>query len=93
MGPEADDTLVVLLAVHVPLNHKRLIPFNRFPNRLSEAPASGHGNVCLQLIGDPINDLVDVSHIRDLNDQLRRSLTGGMLVMTRGIMASECNAS
>jgi hypothetical protein len=34
-----------------------------------------------------MNDLVDVSHIRDLNDQLRRSLTGGMLVMTKGIIA------
>ena len=34
-----------------------------------------------------MNDLVDVSRIRDLNDQLRRSLTGGMLVMTRGIIA------
>src|SRR3954454_5092798 len=55
--------------------------------RCSEAPASGHGNVCLQPTGDPMNDLVDVSHIRDLNDQLRRSLTGGMLVMTKGIIA------
>ena len=34
-----------------------------------------------------MTDLVDVSRIRDLNDQLRRSLTGGMLVMTRGIIA------
>jgi hypothetical protein len=31
-----------------------------------------------------MTDLVDVSRIRDLNDQLRRSLTGGVLVMTRG---------
>ena len=34
-----------------------------------------------------MTDLVDVSRIRDLNDQLRRSLTGGVLVMTRGIIA------
>src|SRR4051812_27358525 len=55
--------------------------------RRSEAPASGLGNVRLQPTGDPMNDLVDVSRIRDLNDQLRRSLTGGVLVMTRGIIA------
>ena len=34
-----------------------------------------------------MTDLVDVSRIRDLNDQLRRSLTGGVLVMTKGIIA------
>ncbi len=34
-----------------------------------------------------MSDLVSVSRIRDLNDQLRRSLSGGMLVMTRGIIA------
>ena len=34
-----------------------------------------------------MDDLVDVSRIRNLNDQLRRSLTGGVLVMTRGIIA------
>ena len=34
-----------------------------------------------------MTELVDVSRIRDLNDQLRRSLTGGMLVMTKGIIA------
>src|SRR5215207_125879 len=28
-----------------------------------------------------------MSRIRDLNDQLRRSLTGGMLVMTKGVIA------
>src|SRR5919107_6050116 len=33
-----------------------------------------------------MDDLVDVSRIRDLNDQLRRSLNGGVLVMTRGII-------
>ena len=33
-----------------------------------------------------MTDLVDVSRIRDLNDQLRRSLNGGILVMTRGII-------
>ena len=33
-----------------------------------------------------MTDLVDVSRIRDLNDQLRRSLNGGVLVMTRGII-------
>src|SRR4051794_4011480 len=53
----------------------------------SEAPASGLGNVRLQLIGDPMTEIVDVSRIRDLNDQLRRSLTGGVLVMTKGIIA------
>src|SRR5215218_1626190 len=51
------------------------------------APASGHGSVRLQCTGDPMTDLVDVSRIRDLNDQLRRSLSGGMLVMTKGIIA------
>jgi hypothetical protein len=35
----------------------------------------------------PTTELVDVSRIRDLNDQLRRSLTGGMLVMTKGVIA------
>src|SRR5215212_5011989 len=35
----------------------------------------------------PMTEIVAVSRIRDLNDQLRRSLTGGMLVMTRGIIA------
>ena len=34
-----------------------------------------------------MNDLVDISRIRDLNDQLRRSLTGGVLVMTAGVIA------
>jgi Protein of unknown function (DUF3768) len=34
-----------------------------------------------------MTDLVDVSRIRHLNDQLRRSLSGGMLVMTKGIVA------
>ena len=34
-----------------------------------------------------MTELVAASRIRDLNDQLRRSLTGGMLVMTRGIIA------
>jgi hypothetical protein len=34
-----------------------------------------------------MTDLVDVSRIRDLNDQLRRSLTGGVLVMTKDIIA------
>src|SRR6185312_275907 len=53
----------------------------------SGAPASGPGSVRLQRIGDPMTDLVDVSRIRDLNDQLRRSLNGGVLVMTRGIIA------
>src|SRR5690349_21315709 len=53
----------------------------------SGAPASGLGSVCLALTGDPMTDLVDVSRICDLNDELRRSLTGGVLVMTRGIIA------
>src|SRR5215207_1281258 len=34
-----------------------------------------------------MNEIVDVSRIRDLNDHLRCSLTGGMLVMTKGIIA------
>jgi hypothetical protein len=34
-----------------------------------------------------MTDLVDVSRIRDLNDQLRRSLNGGVLVMTAGVIA------
>src|SRR5215204_4037256 len=54
--------------------------------RCSGAIVSGHGSVRLELTGDPRNDLVDVSRIRDLNDQLRRSLSGGVLVMTRGII-------
>src|SRR3954468_4563092 len=62
------------------------LPSKTHANR-SGAPASGRGNVRLQLIGDPMNDLVDVSRIRDLNDQLRRSLTGGVLLMTKGIIA------
>jgi len=33
-----------------------------------------------------MTDLVDVSRIRDLNDQLRRSLTGGELVITAGVI-------
>src|SRR4051794_14377244 len=66
-----------------------LSPYPSFKTHASrsEAPASGHGNVRLQLAGDLMNDLVDVSRIRDLNDQLRRSLTGGVLVMTKGIIA------
>src|SRR5215207_4636777 len=53
----------------------------------SGALASEPGSVRLALTGDPMTDLVDVSRIRDLNDQLRRSLTGGVLVMTKGIIA------
>jgi len=34
-----------------------------------------------------MSDIVDVSRIRTLNDALRRSLTGGVLMMTRGIIA------
>jgi hypothetical protein len=34
-----------------------------------------------------MNDIVDVSKIRELNDQLRHSLRGGMLVMTAGLIA------
>ena len=34
-----------------------------------------------------MTEIVDVSRIRDLNDQLQRSLTGGVLVMTKGIIA------
>jgi len=34
-----------------------------------------------------MDDLVAVSCIRDLNDQFRRSLTGGLLHITRGVIA------
>src|SRR4051794_35240058 len=34
-----------------------------------------------------MTDLVDVSRIRDLNDQLRHSLAGGLLHITRGVIA------
>ena len=34
-----------------------------------------------------MTEIVAASRIRDLNDQLRRSLTGGVLVMTKGIIA------
>ncbi len=34
-----------------------------------------------------MNDIADVSRIRVLNDALRRSLTGGVLMMTRGVIA------
>src|SRR4051794_12708182 len=53
----------------------------------SEAPASGPGSVRLELAGVPMTEIVAASRIRDLNDQFRRSLTGGMLAMTKGIIA------
>jgi hypothetical protein len=34
-----------------------------------------------------MNDIVDVTTIRELNDQFRQSLRGGMLVMTAGVIA------
>jgi hypothetical protein len=34
-----------------------------------------------------MNDIVDVTAIRELNDQLRQSLRGGVLVMTAGVIA------
>ena len=34
-----------------------------------------------------MNDVVDVTAIRQLNDQLRKSLSGGVLVMTAGVRA------
>jgi hypothetical protein len=34
-----------------------------------------------------MDDVVDVSRIRVLNDASRRSLTGGVLMMTRGVIA------
>ena len=34
-----------------------------------------------------MTEIVDVSRIRDLNDQLRRSLNGGVLIMTAGVIA------
>ncbi len=34
-----------------------------------------------------MTDIVDVSRIRALNDDLRRSLAGGVLMMTKGVIA------
>ncbi len=34
-----------------------------------------------------MTDIVDVSRIRALNDELRRSLAGGVLMMTSGVIA------
>ena len=34
-----------------------------------------------------MNDIVNATAIRDLNDQLRQSLAGGVLVMTAGVIA------
>ncbi len=34
-----------------------------------------------------MTEIVDAARIRDLNDQLCRSLSGGVLMMTRGIIA------
>jgi hypothetical protein len=34
-----------------------------------------------------MSDIVDVTTIRELNDELRRSLAGGVLVMTAGVIA------
>src|SRR5215207_3835122 len=68
-------------------SHLPLFSPSKTDARHSGASASGYRSVRLELTGDPMTDLVDVSRIRDLNDQLRRSLTGGMLVMTRGIIA------
>src|SRR5215210_7026849 len=34
-----------------------------------------------------MQDIVDVSRIRALNDDLRRSLAGGVLMMTAGVIA------
>ena len=34
-----------------------------------------------------MSDIVQVTGIRELNDQFRRSLCGGMLVMTAGVIA------
>ena len=34
-----------------------------------------------------MNDVVDVTRIRELNDQFRQSLRGGLLVMTAGVIA------
>ena len=43
-------------------------------------PAQSNGDQAM-------DDVVDVSRIRALNDALRRSLTGGVLMMTRGVIA------
>jgi hypothetical protein len=34
-----------------------------------------------------MNNIVDVTAVRELNDQLRHSLRGGVLVMTAGVIA------
>ena len=34
-----------------------------------------------------MNDIVDTTTIRQLNDQLRQSLRGGLVVMTAGVRA------
>jgi hypothetical protein len=34
-----------------------------------------------------MNDIIDVTTIRELNEQFRQSLRGGVLVMTAGVIA------
>src|SRR5215203_6000873 len=75
------------MRAHHALASSPLLPPSMTHACRSGAPASEHESVHLQRIGEPMTELVDVARIRDLNDQLRRSLTGGVLVMTRGIIA------
>jgi hypothetical protein len=46
-----------------------------------------HPSVTHLLQSSIMNDIVDVTAIRELNDQLRQSLRGGVLVMTAGVIA------
>ena len=60
---------------------------NRDHASRSEARASGPGSVRLQCTGDAMTEIVAASRIRELNDQFRHALTGGLLHITRGVIA------